>query len=168
MPMLLRVTAAVSSDRGTRSGTRAAKAGINMAAPQPSPKVKASSTQGVVAPLRVVMPRPAAMLIIQMIPVIIYRRRSTMSARAPAGIARKNTGKTMAVWTSDTMKGSAVRLVISQPAPTSCIQVPRLDTRLAIQIARNMGRRRGAPADGSTAASAGSSRELCEATIRAS
>jgi hypothetical protein len=34
------------------------------------------------------------------------------------------------------MNGSGASVVMSHPAPTSCIQVPTLETRFAIQIVR--------------------------------
>src|SRR3546814_12562360 len=41
-----------------------------------------------------------------------------------------------------------VSSVISHPAPTAWIVAPMVDARLAIQIARNAGKRKGASADG--------------------
>ena len=69
---------------------------------------------------------------------ISKRRRSTMSASAPAGNAANTTGKLPAVSTSATSRGERVSDVINQLSPTSCIQEPMLDTTLAIQSARNM------------------------------
>src|SRR5882762_7543623 len=60
-----------------------------------------------------------------------------MSARAPAGIASSITGRLSAASTSATIDGDEESEVISQPAPTSCIQVPRLETIDAIQRLRN-------------------------------
>src|SRR5712692_4680901 len=60
-----------------------------------------------------------------------------MSARAPAGIASSITGRLSAASTSATIDGDEESEVISQPAPTSCIQVPRLATIDAIQRLRN-------------------------------
>ena len=77
------------------------------------------------------------------------RRRSTMSANAPAGRAAKTTGRLPAVSTSATSRGEGVNEVISQLSPTSCIHDPMLDTTLAIQSARNNDRRRGLQADAS-------------------
>jgi hypothetical protein len=52
------------------------------------------------------------------------RRRSTMSANAPAGSTTKNTGIAAAAWTRLTINGEVEICVISQPAPTFCIHVP--------------------------------------------
>ena len=45
-------------------------------------------------------------------------------------------------------RGDAVRAVISQVPAVSCIQLPRLETREAIQRLRKRGRRRGAHPEG--------------------
>ena len=50
--------------------------------------------------------------------------------------------------TSDTIRGFGFSVTISQPAPTSCTQVPILETSVAIHNARNSGWRKGAQADG--------------------
>ena len=144
--MPLRVMAAVSCSRGTRSGISAEKAGIIMAAPIPIPKVRPSRPVAVIALARVMAPSSVATPIIHAITISRYTRRSTMSANAPAGTARKNPGNTVAVGTSDTRKGSGARLVMSQPAPTSCIQVPSVDITAAIHRARNTGNCMGAKA----------------------
>src|SRR2546426_8413565 len=60
-----------------------------------------------------------------------------MSASAPAGSARSITGKLSAASTSATIAGDDESDVISQPAPTSCIQVPMLETMVAIHKLRN-------------------------------
>src|SRR6266545_413547 len=65
------------------------------------------------------------------------RRRSTMSASAPAGSASSITGKLSAASTSATTAGDEESDVISHPAPTSCIQVPMLETIVAIHRLRN-------------------------------
>src|SRR5664279_5660079 len=64
------------------------------------------------------------------------RRRSTMSARAPAGIASSISGKLSAASTSATIDGDDESEVINHPAPTSCIQVPTFETMVAIQRLR--------------------------------
>src|SRR5207237_9836272 len=67
----------------------------------------------------------------------ISRRRSTMSAIAPAGSASSITGRLSAASTSATSAGEEDSDVINQPAPTSCIQVPTFETIVAIQRLRN-------------------------------
>src|ERR1700686_1673188 len=64
------------------------------------------------------------------------RRRSTMSASAPAGSASSINGKLSAASTSATSDGDDESEVINQPAPTSCIQVPTFETMVAIQRLR--------------------------------
>src|SRR5271169_3231559 len=64
------------------------------------------------------------------------RRRSTISAKAPAGNASSITGKLSAASTSATIDGDGESEVISQPAPTSCIHDPMFDTKVAIQRLR--------------------------------
>ena len=64
------------------------------------------------------------------------RRRSRISARAPAGKDNKNMGRVVATCTRATSTGDLVREVMSQAAPTFCIQVPTLETTVAIHRAR--------------------------------
>ncbi|MCY1529080.1 hypothetical protein D9M68_642080 [compost metagenome] len=68
---------------------------------------------------------------------------STISARAPAGSARTNIGREPATCTSATFSGLAESEVISQPAPTSCIQVPMLEAMLASHSQRKVAWRSG-------------------------
>src|SRR5215831_20824037 len=60
-----------------------------------------------------------------------------MSASAPAGNASSITGMLSAASTSATIEGDDDSSVMSQPAPTSCIQPPTLETMVAIQRLRN-------------------------------
>src|SRR5437762_13554195 len=64
------------------------------------------------------------------------RRRSTMSASAPAGNASSITGKLSAASTSATSDGDDESEVINQPAPTSCIHEPTFETIVAIHRLR--------------------------------
>ena len=66
------------------------------------------------------------------------RRLSTMSAKTPADSANRNIGKLVATWTSDTINGCVVRLVISHAAAALYIQVPTLATTVAVQITANV------------------------------
>src|SRR5271167_3313180 len=68
---------------------------------------------------------------------ISRRRRSTISASAPAGSASRRIGRLDAVWMRATISGDGESEVISQAAPTFCIQVPMLETRAAIQSQKN-------------------------------
>ena len=68
---------------------------------------------------------------------ISKRRRSMMSARAPAGNASSIIGMLSAASTSATIEGEDDSEVMSQPDPTSCIQLPTLDTMVASHRLRN-------------------------------
>src|SRR5438045_1074924 len=78
---------------------------------------------------------------------ISRRRRSTMSANAPAGSASSMTGMLSAASTSATSDGEEESEVISHPAPTSCIQVPTFETIVAIHRLRKSVLRSGLQAD---------------------
>ena len=60
-----------------------------------------------------------------------------MSAVAPANSANRNTGSVVAACTPATNTGDGDSSVISQPAPTSFIQVPILETTVATQSTAN-------------------------------
>src|SRR6266550_6778472 len=78
----------------------------------------------------------------------MMRRRSRMSASAPAGRASRNSGRVVAACTSETMSGDGASNVINHAAAESCIHVPMLETTSAIHSARNSGRRNGLHAEG--------------------
>ena len=69
----------------------------------------------------------------------IRRRLSHRSANAPAGSASRNSGRLLATCTSDTSSGLGLRLVISHPEAALYIQVPMLETTVAIHSQRNTG-----------------------------
>ena len=144
--MPLRVMAGVSSSRGTSSGMIACHAGALSAEPMPSMKLSPSTVHSVVMWRQVRMPSAPAASSIQTWEKISSLRRSTISASAPAGSARKNIGRLEAVWISETISGDFESEVISHAAPTFCIQVPRLEASAAIQSAKNTRRRSGAHA----------------------
>src|SRR4051812_30659490 len=75
------------------------------------------------------------------------RRRSTRSARAPAGIATRKIGRLDAVCIKATRMGEGASEVISHAAPTSCIVLPTLDATEAIHKTRKIGWRRGDQAE---------------------
>src|SRR5256885_3489362 len=75
------------------------------------------------------------------------RRRSRISASAPAGRASRNSGRVVATCTSETISGEGVSNVINQAAAESCIHVPMLETTSEIHSARNSGRRNGLHAE---------------------
>src|SRR5262245_23623680 len=102
-------------------------------------KVKARRPQGVIPPARVRMPSPAAAISIQLWVNKSRRRRSTTSAKAPAASESRNTGKLEAASTRETSRGEVDSDVISQSAPTSCIQVPTFEASAASHSARKSG-----------------------------
>ena len=108
----------------TISGVMACHAGSFITAPRPRRKVKASSIQGVTRPSSVRMPSAAAATTIQDCVNRSNRRRSTMSASAPATRMTRKTGRAPAACTSDTINGEPVSEAINQPLPTIWIQVP--------------------------------------------
>src|ERR1700759_1690459 len=68
-----------------------------------------------------------------------------MSAIAPAAIENNMVGSMAAVCTSATLSADDVISVIAQAAPTPCTSMPKFDSKLASQMRRNTGSRRGAP-----------------------
>src|SRR5437660_12563102 len=95
------------------------------------------------------------------------RRRSTMSASAPAGNATRTTGRLPAVSTSATSTGEVVNEVINHDSPTSCIHVPMLDTTVAIQSARKTDSRRGLQAEASRSDSSSARSSLAKVILLA-
>src|SRR5215213_3866676 len=128
---------------GTRSGWIDCHVGRFTASPKPSAKVSTRSSAGVMAPIQVRTASIKATKNIQPCAAISSLRRSTMSARAPAGKAATRKGKLVAVCTSATRVGEGVSEVISHAAPTFCIQVPTLAATEAIQRALKTGWRSG-------------------------
>ena len=102
----------------------ACQAGSFITAPSPNTKVKPSRIHGVMCPNMVSTPKVAAATTIQPCVISKNRRRSTKSASAPAGRITRNTGSVLAAWTRLIISGDMVSWVMSQPAPTFCIQVP--------------------------------------------
>ena len=132
MPRLLSAIAGCSVGRGTSSGTIACQAGAVIAAPTPATNVNTSSTSGVTRSSCVSTPSSAVVTRSPLCVTSSSLRRSTRSASAPAGSANRKTGSVVAAWTSATMAGEGASDVISQPAATSCIQVPMLETTVAV------------------------------------
>src|SRR5262245_60381043 len=64
------------------------------------------------------------------------RRRSSTSASAPAGTAKRKAGAALAVCNNATSVADAVSDVISQPAATTCIHEPILDASEATHSAK--------------------------------
>src|SRR2546430_13018689 len=76
------------------------------------------------------------------------RRRSRISASAPAGRASRNSGRVVATCTSEPFGAEGVSKVTTKAAAESCIHVPMLKTPSEIHSARNSGRRNGLHAEG--------------------
>src|SRR5215470_15584636 len=70
-------------------------------------------------------------------------RRSTISASAPAGTANRKIGKVVAAWTMETMNGSGLRSVISQPDAALYIQPPILEITVAPHTTEKLAWRNG-------------------------
>src|SRR5206468_4380600 len=136
-------TLAGSSSRGTTSGIIACHAGMSTALPAPMASVIARSIHGCTTPVTVSTPSSAAIRNNQTWATSKTRRRSRISARAPPGRARRNSGMVVAACTSETISGEGASNVINQAAAESCIHVPMLDTTSEIHRARNNGRRSG-------------------------
>ncbi len=142
-PAAFSATADDSFPGSTSSGTIACQAGAFIAAPRPRAAVKPSSIQRFTTSSIVRAPSMPAASSIHTWVTNNKRRRSTTSARAPAGSATRKTGRLVAACTSAIMTGEVVSVVISHAAPMFCIQVPRFDTTEAIHRARNTGLRSG-------------------------
>ena len=141
--MLFIATALGSTLRGTMSPTDACQAGPFTAVAQPIRKVKPSSVQGVSAPSQATSARAVDTSSMNSWQAIITLRRSRLSATAPAQSENSMIGSVVDAGTSATSTGEADSEVIIQAAPTDWISPPKLDARLAIQIARKMGMAKG-------------------------
>ena len=137
--------------RGTMSPTAACQAGPLIAVAHPSAKVKASSSQGVIHPAQAVTANNADTTSIQLWQAIITLRRSRLSATAPAHKDSSMIGSVVAAGTSAISIGDADSEIIIQAAPTDWISPPKLDARLAIQMARKVGTEKGDGAGGDSA-----------------
>ncbi len=118
--------ASVSISRGTSSGTIACHAGLFIAVPMFSMKVSESSHHGPITPLKVSTLSTATAASIHVCQKISRRRRSMMSAVAPASSPRTTTGRLAAVCISAISSGEVVSAVISHVPAVSCIQLPTL------------------------------------------
>src|SRR5580698_2581386 len=146
-PTEFNATAGACCAGETISGVMACHAGSFITAPRPSTNVNPSRIQGVTFPNSVKMPSSAAAATIQPWVISRKRRRSTMSASAPAGKMTRKTGSVVAACTRPTMNGDIVSWVISQPEPTFCIQVPVYEITAATQSERKRGSPNGAQAE---------------------
>ena len=123
--------------RGINDGTTDCQAGPRNAAPVPMAKVNRISVTGVTCSCITRTARSATITDRLRLIVIRRRRLSSLSARLPASRAKRNIGRVVAACTSDTIPGDGSSVVINQPAPTSCIQVPMFDIRPAVHSSAN-------------------------------
>src|SRR6266446_7452041 len=143
----LSVTARVSSDGGTSSDVMACQVGVFIATPMPRANVNARSVVAVIRPRNASTASSPAARSIQLCVTSSSRRRSTISATAPAGSPTTKTGRLVALCTRATMKGDGESEVMAHAALTFCIHVPMLETSEAIHSARNTGCDSGVQAD---------------------
>jgi hypothetical protein len=139
MPRLLMAIADESAGPGTSSVTIACHAGASSAASVPSTKANNSSSGGSTMCSAISSANAALSSVVRISSPRIRRRLSTMSASAPAGNANRKSGRLLATWTSETMSGLGLRLVISQPDAALYIHVPMLETTVASHSQRNTG-----------------------------
>ncbi len=138
-PTLLVATAEESALAGTSSGTIACQAGLSMAPRDASRNKNQSSTVGVTSCSVTSAANNAETAVVRISSAKIRRRLSKISARAPAGSANRNSGRLFATWTSDTMSGSAFKLVMSHAAAALYIQEPMFETTVTIHRYLNTG-----------------------------
>ena len=136
-PTLLAAIAGRRSFFGTSTGVIDCHAGAVSALNAPIRNVKTRRLSGVTRSSATMAANAAAIAVLTTSPAIRNLRRSTMSASAPAGIAIRKIGRLAATWTSATVNGSGLRFVISQPDAAAYIQVPTLETTVAVQITAN-------------------------------
>src|SRR5213594_563204 len=143
----LSVTARVSSDAGTSSDVIACQVGAFIATPTPRANVNARSVVAVTRPRNASTASSPAATSIQLCVTSSSRRRSTISATAPAGSPTTKTGRLVALCTRATINGDGENEVMAHAALTFCIHVPMLETSEAIHSARNTGCDSGVQAD---------------------
>src|SRR5262249_17396741 len=117
--------------------TIACHAGAASAPQTPSRNVKARSTVGVTAFSHTSPANTAPSTVVAISTPMSSPRRSTMSARAPAGNAKRKIGRVVITCTSETVRGSGARLVISQPAAVLYIAAPVFATTVVPHITAN-------------------------------
>ena len=137
------------------SPTDACQAGAVNAEPHPIRNVNVSSSHGVIAPNQVQSASTADTTSRNVCARIIRRRRSKLSAMAPATRASSTIGSAVEACTSATMSAERAIEVIIHAAPTDWIMPPKLETVLAIHTERKTGDCIGASADARGAAPAG-------------
>src|ERR1700754_3426265 len=125
-PMLLRATAPGTSDRGTMSPTDACQAGAKKAEPQPIAKGKSRSVQGPIKRAHAQIESARETESMKICAKTMTRRRSMLSAIAPATSDSSMIGSEVEACTSATMSGDGAIESIIQEAPTDWIREPKL------------------------------------------
>src|ERR1700749_3509171 len=146
-PALFNDTASGSCWRGTSSGMMACHAGLFIAVPTLRRQVRTSNTHGEMMLKKVSRLRSATAPSIQACQNSKRRRRSKMSAVAPASSPRIKTGRLAAVCIRAIRSGDGVSKVISQVPAVSCIQPPRFEIVEAIHKLRKSEDRSGSKPD---------------------
>src|SRR5450755_635872 len=141
--MPLSADADARSSWGTSSGKTARQLGLSNASPADRAKVRISNTSGDMSPAMVTTASTMATVAIHTSVNKINFRRSTMSPMDPAGKANTKNGRALAVCVRATYRGPAWREIISQAAPTLCINVPMSEATSATSRLRKIGPRRG-------------------------
>src|SRR5689334_15337828 len=116
------------------------------AVPAPIMKINANRSQGPSRPIVASTASSSPAAVIQIWAAMSVSRRSRMSANAPPGSAKRNTGSMLAACTKLTMTGEGASEVMSHPAPVFCTHSPVLLASVAIQSARKARWRSGAKA----------------------
>jgi len=95
-------------------GSTACQAGAVSAPKELIRNVNSNNTPAVTRLSETSAAKTAAIAVLTTSPRIRKCRRSMISANAPAGMASRKIGRLAATWTSETISGSELRLVISQ------------------------------------------------------
>src|SRR4029077_833269 len=154
-PMLFTAIAAGRSCFGTSCGVTACQAGAVNAPKALISNVNRRRTAAVTRLSETSTAKTAAIAVLAASPIIRKRRRSMISASAPAGMASRKIGRLAATCTSETIIGSGLRLVISQLDAAVYIHVPVFAARLAVQITVKAGWRNGLQAEARGGGAAG-------------
>src|SRR4030095_14027252 len=141
-----------SSRRVTSSGMIAAYTGQRIARPIPLTNVSASNSGALIQPAKMTIASTTALVATQNWVNMNQWRRFRMSASAPLGRPRRNTGSDDADWTSATITGDVVSVVINHADATSFIHMQMFDVSQVIHSSRNTGFASGVHGDCGTAA----------------
>jgi len=143
-PMEFNPTAPGTCSRGTMSPTEACHAGLKSAPPQPMRKVSARRSHGVSHPAQATTASATETANMKACARSMIRRRSRLSASAPATSAKTMIGRVFDDCTSATIEWLSVISPIAQAAPTPWMSEPRFETWLASQRSRKVRLEKGA------------------------